>query len=113
MNADAEFATETRDDPRPRSAVSTGVGLAGLAGLVAWVVAARAFGLADENGALLALLACGVPMVLWSLLVDKVHRRASTGIDWDGPPRPLSEALDFSLVKIAGLWATWAGIGFL
>jgi protein-S-isoprenylcysteine O-methyltransferase Ste14 len=59
------------------------------------------------------MLACGVPMILWSLLVDRVHRRASTGIDWDSPPRPLQETLDFSLVKIAGLWATWAGIGFL
>jgi protein-S-isoprenylcysteine O-methyltransferase Ste14 len=113
MNAEAEIATETRHDPRPRSAVSTGVGLAGLAGLFAWVAVARAFGLSGQTGALLALLACGVPMVLWSLLVDKVHRRPSTGIDWDGPPRSLSQALDFSLVKIAGLWATWAGIGFL
>ena len=113
MSADVHTATEARHDPRPRSAVSTGVGLAGLAGLFAWVVAARSFGLSDENGALLALLACGVPMVLWSVLVDKVHRSPTTGIDWDGPPRPLKESLDYSLVKIAGLWATWAGIGFL
>ena len=93
--------------------MSTGVGLAGLAGLFAWVAAARSFGFSGERGALLALLACGVPMVLWSLLVDKVHRSPTTGIDWDGPPRPLMESLDFSLVKIAGLWATWAAIGFL
>jgi protein-S-isoprenylcysteine O-methyltransferase Ste14 len=113
MNAEVKIATETRNDPRPRSAVSTGVGLVGLAGLFAWVAAARTFGLSGHAGALIALLACGVPMVLWSLFVDKVHRRPSTGIDWDGPPRPLSRALDFSLAKIAGLWATWAGIGFL
>jgi protein-S-isoprenylcysteine O-methyltransferase Ste14 len=113
MNAEVKIATDVRHDPRPRSAVSTGVGLAGLAGLFAWVAAARSFGIAGEDGALLALLACGVPMVLWSLLVDKVHRSPTTGIDWDGPPRPLGESLDFSLVKIAGLWATWAAIGFL
>lgn len=113
MNAEVKIATELRHDPRPRSAVSTGVGVVGLVGLFAWVAAARGLGLSGESGAMLALLACGIPMVLWSLLVDKVHRRASTGIDWDAPPRPLAETLDFSLVKIAGLWATWAGIGFL
>ena len=113
MDSELKIATDARHDPRPRSAVSTGVGLAGLAGLFAWVVAARSFGFSDQNGALIALLACGVPMVLWSLLVDKVHRSPTTGIDWDGPPRPLSQSLDFSLVKIAGLWATWAAIGFL
>jgi protein-S-isoprenylcysteine O-methyltransferase Ste14 len=113
MNAEVKIATDTRHDRRPRSAVSTGVGLAGLAGLLGWVAAARSFGFSGENGALLALLACGVPMVAWSLLVDKVHRSPTTGIDWDGPPRPLRESLDFSLVKIAGLWATWAAIGFL
>ncbi|HEX6376390.1 MAG TPA: isoprenylcysteine carboxylmethyltransferase family protein [Allosphingosinicella sp.] len=113
MNAEVKIAPALGQDVRPRSAVSTGVGLAGLAGLLAWAMAARSFGLSGEGGALVALLACGVPMVLWSVLVDKVHRRPSTGIDWDGPPRPLAEALDFSLVKIAGLWATWAAIGFL
>lgn len=113
MNAEVKIATELSQDPRPRSAVSTGVGVAGLVGLFAWVAVARTFGFSGETGALIALLACGVPMVAWSLLVDKVHRRASTGIDWDGPPRPLQESLDFSLVKIAGLWATWAAIGFL
>ena len=33
MNAEVKIAPELRQDPRPRSAVSTGVGLAGLAGL--------------------------------------------------------------------------------
>lgn len=88
------------------------VGLVGLAGLLAWAAIARNFGLAGPGAALCALLACGIPMVCWSLAVDKVHRHPTTGIDWDGPKRPLSESLDISLVKIAGLWATWAAIGF-
>ena len=113
MNAEVKIATETRGDPRPRSAVSAGVGASGLVGLFAWVAVARSFGFSGESGAMIALLACGVPMLLWSLLVDKVHRSPTTGIDWDGPPRPLAQALDYSLVKIAGLWATWAAIGFL
>ena len=40
--AEVKIATETRLDPRPRSAVSTGVGLVGLAGLFAWVAVSRA-----------------------------------------------------------------------
>lgn len=110
-------------DPRPRSAVSSGVGLAGLAGLALWVLVARNFGAlmgglgfpgwperADgPNAALLGILACGVPMVLWSLFVDKVHRRASTGLDWS-LKRPVADVLDTSIIKIAGLWATWAVI---
>ena len=42
-------------------------------------------------------------------LVDKVHRRPSTGIDW-GLRRPVADVLDDSIIKIAGLWATWAVI---
>ncbi len=58
--------------------------------------------------ALMNVAFCGVPMVLWSLLVDKVHRNPSTGIDWDAAPHSLRDVLDISLTKIAGLWATWA-----
>ncbi|HYJ30821.1 MAG TPA: protein-S-isoprenylcysteine methyltransferase, partial [Allosphingosinicella sp.] len=113
MNAETRIAPELRHDPRPRSAVSTGVGLAGLAGLLIWAAAARAFGMAGPLSALCAMLACGVPMLLWSIFVDKVHRSPSTGIDWSSPPRPLREVADTSLVKIVGLWSIWAAIGAL
>jgi hypothetical protein len=110
-------------DPRPVSAVSTAVGLSGLFGLVLAVIIARNFGsiggalgfsdwpaLADgPYSAMVSLVFCGLPMVLWSLLVDKVHRRPSTGIDWS-LKRPVADVLDTSIVKIAGLWATWAVI---
>lgn len=99
-----------RHDPRPTSAVSAGTGYAGLAGLLAWVLAARAYAMSGPLAALTALLACGVPMVLWSLIVDKVHRSPSTGIDWCCRLRPLSETLDISLVKLGGLFATWGAI---
>ncbi|MFB0875067.1 MULTISPECIES: isoprenylcysteine carboxylmethyltransferase family protein [unclassified Sphingobium] len=97
-------------DPCPPSAVSHGVGIAGLAGLAVWTLVARHFGMSGPNAGLAAVAACGLPMVLWSLVVDKVHRRASTGIDWHAPKRSLRAALDISLVKIAGLWATWLAI---
>lgn len=94
--------------PRPASAVSTGVGMAGLAGLFIWLIIALAFGMDGPHSALMNVAFCGVPMVLWSLLVDRVHRNPTTGIDWDTPPKQSCEILDISLTKLAGLWATWA-----
>lgn len=95
--------------------------MSGLIGLALWVVAARHFGAIAElfgfaglpmradgpAAALLCIPACGLPMVAWSLLVDRVHRRESTGIDWS-LRRPIGDVLDISIVKIAGYWATWA-----
>ncbi|MEE9434378.1 MAG: isoprenylcysteine carboxylmethyltransferase family protein [Sphingorhabdus sp.] len=117
-------------DPRPPSAVSTMVGVAGLAGLLFWIIVARNFGVIAASigitpdmigmtempqradgpySALLAVVFCGMPMVLWSLFKDKVHRRASTGIDWS-QKTPVAEVLDDSIVKLAGLWFTWGMI---
>jgi protein-S-isoprenylcysteine O-methyltransferase Ste14 len=111
MNAETRIEPLVRHDPRPASAVSTMVGVAGLAGLAGWAAIGHMFGMVGPLAALCAVFACGIPMVLWSLLVDKVHRNPTTGIDWDRPVRPLSETLDISIAKIAGLWVTWAAIG--
>lgn len=121
-------STPPATDPRPPSAVSSGVGLAGVAGLLSWVLIARNFGFvmgamgidhswfgydawpdraSGPYAALICIVAAGAPMVLWSLLVDKVHKRASNGIDWS-LRRPVADVLDTSVIKIAGLWATWA-----
>jgi protein-S-isoprenylcysteine O-methyltransferase Ste14 len=111
-------------DPRPSSDVSAWVGLSGLAGLFGWIVVCREWaGIAALLGipgprapldgpyaALAAVIFSATPMVLWSLLVDKVHRRPSTGIDWTRP-RALRTVLDISVTKLAGLWVTWAVIG--
>lgn len=97
-------------DSCPPSAVGHGVGLVGLLGLGLWTVVARHYGMNGPYAGFAAVVACGLPMVLWSLLVDKVHRNASTGLDWRGPARSLREVFDISLVKIAGLWATWLAI---
>src|SRR3569833_1406117 len=113
MNAEAQIATRLRHDPRPKPAVSAMVGMVGLIGLAIWLVVARTYRFDGPDAALVALAACGVPMLMWSLLVDRVHRNSSTGIDWDAPPRSLSAALDTALVKLAGLWATWGIIGCL
>jgi hypothetical protein len=106
--ADAQGRPQSIADPRPPSAVSAGVGIAGLLGLALWMAIARHFQMNGPFSAITAAVACGVPMVLWSLLVDRVHRNPTTGIDWRASPTPLSATLEVSLAKLAGLWATWA-----
>ncbi|GAA4053405.1 methyltransferase family protein [Parerythrobacter jejuensis] len=112
--------------PPPASDVSTAVGLAGLLGLALWILFCRNYGIIAEAlalsgprgplsgpyASLAALLFTAGPMVIWSVLVDKVHWRSSTGIDWKNA-RPVSEIMHVSTVKIAGLWATWAIIAGL
>lgn len=109
----------------PASDVSAGVGLSGLAALVIWLAICRNWGaiadafvlpgphapMSGPFASVATLFVTGAAMSAWSVLVDKVHLRASTGIDWNAP-RPLSQTLDVSITKIAGLWATWAAIGF-
>ena len=108
----------------PASDVSPWVGLVGLATLLGWIAFARlwptlvtafdlpapAEPLSGPSSALLAMVLTGLAMATWSVLVDKVHRRPSTGIDWTRP-RPLSAVVEVSVTKLAGLWATWLIIG--
>jgi protein-S-isoprenylcysteine O-methyltransferase Ste14 len=111
--------------PRPTSDISACVGLVGVAGLIAWVLVCRHWAgiaqalsipgprepMSGPYAAVLTLVFTSLPMIAWSLLVDKVHRRASTGIDWT-LRRTWHETRDTSITKLAGFWATWAGIGF-
>jgi protein-S-isoprenylcysteine O-methyltransferase Ste14 len=118
-------AQQNRAGGPPASDVSPWVGVAGLAALFGWIALARGWPeivagfdlpgprerLSGPYSALAAMVLTGLAMALWSVLVDKVHRNPSTGIDWD-KPRPLAAALETATTKIAGLWATWALIGF-
>jgi len=114
----------------PASDVSAGVGLAGLLGLLAWILVCRSYpaiadalGLAGElsgargvlsgpYAALAALVFTAGPMAVYSVLVDRVHLRPSTGLDWSSK-RPLAETWPVSLVKLVGLWATFAALAAL
>ena len=109
---------------RPVSDVSAGVGLSGLVALFVWLWVCRnwasislALGfpgphepMSGPYASVATLFFTALAMALWSIVVDKVHLRPSTGIDWKHP-KPLSQTLDISITKIAGLWATWAAIG--
>lgn len=113
LKPDLKFETSFRHDPRPKSAVSAMTGIVGLIALFIWTAVSRTYGMTGPLAALSAVAICGVPMVLWAVLVDKVHRNPSTGIDWASPPRPLRDVADISLAKIIGLWGIWAVIGCL
>ena len=110
----------------PRSDVSAGVGLVGLAGLLGWIAFCRAFPdisatfdlpgprarLDGPYAALMGLVASGLPMVLWSVFVDKVHRNPSNGLAWDAK-RDGDATRNISFTKLTGLWATWAVLAAL
>ncbi|MBV1918204.1 MAG: DUF1295 domain-containing protein [Sphingomonadaceae bacterium] len=110
----------------PSSDVSSAVGIAGLLGLFVWIAICRnwagiaeAFALPGPReplsgpyASLATVLFTGLPMVLWSVLVDKVHQRTSTGLDWSSKAERTTTH-SVSITKIAGLWATWAVIGVL
>ncbi len=100
-------AASALSDPCPPSAVSHGAGLIGLVGLLGWIALARHFGWDGPSAALVCCVATGVPMVIWSIVVDKVHLRPSTGIDWSHP-RAVKDVLDISAIKLTGLWLTWS-----
>lgn len=104
----------------PASDVSAGVGIAGLLGLAVWILFCRNFPffaemvgmgkgwgvLSGPYSAVAAMAFTAGPMAVWSLLVDKVHLRPSTGLDWS-LKRSVETVLPTSTVKIVGLWATW------
>ena len=96
----------TRPRPPP-SVTSYGFNLLGaLAALVAfYVLRGRQM---SGPGAVLVVCAAGVlPIVLLDVLVLRVHRRATTGLDWDRTPTP---DLARCATKLLGLAATLAPI---
>src|SRR5687767_9083102 len=104
----------------PASDVSPWVGVVGLVTLLGWIAFARlwpelatAFDLSVRreprsaaHSALVAMALTGADMAACAFIVDKVHRRSSTGIDWNRSRR-LCTVLGVSATKLAGLWASW------
>ena len=57
MYHDPALAAQAKADPRPKSAVSNGAGIAGLIGVLTWVGVARTYGMDGPYSALVNLLA--------------------------------------------------------
>jgi isoprenylcysteine carboxyl methyltransferase (ICMT) family protein YpbQ len=87
----------------PASATNFGLNLVGLAAILGTLafLRTRSYSLQDNVFALLG--AAAVPIVILDVLVLRVHRRASTGLDWDKPFTP-----DYGRVatKLLGLAVT-------
>ena len=97
---------------RPASPVSTATGFVGV-GATALLLVAFSGSDVPLNIQALALLATLIAsMALWSILVERVHLNPTTGLDFSSP-RPLSDTLATTTVKLAGLYATWAVIALL
>ena len=107
------MSTQSLNPARPPSStVPLSTGFAGLAAFLATVVLLTMADLPLAVGTAVCLAAPAAAMAAWAVLVEKAHRRESTGLDWSRP-RPLRETLDTSLVKLIGLGTTWAVIGLL
>lgn len=95
----------------PESAVSVSTGLVGCVGLAIAIVLQMG---TTKNGLAVATLIClaatAVPMILWEVFVKKVHRNASTGMDF-ARAAPKSEVMPRVAVKLFGLAVTWAILG--
>ena len=103
------YRSVTNWTPRlPKSATNYGINLVGV---VAALIALYVLHERHESGSNAILIVCAagvVPIILLDVLVLRVHRRESTGIDWDREPTPnLARCATklFGLAVIIGLIA--------
>jgi len=96
---------------RPVSAVDDATGLIGAVTLTVLLVIAAVADLSVATASLLLLAGPAIAMITWSLLVGRVHRRASTGLDFRlcTPVEPVGPIV---ITKLVGLVGTLAIIGF-
>jgi hypothetical protein len=106
----AGSATEAANRPESPVSIATGfVGVAATALLLALFIGSD---VPINLQVLIILAVLIVSMALWSILVERVHLNPTTGLDFSAP-RPVSETLATTKVKLAGLYATWSVIGLL
>lgn len=94
---------------KPSSATHFGLNALALACLGGAIALLHGRPMDGDLRVLLLLLAAAVPAGIGDLAILKVHRRASTGLDWE---RPFAFSLARVLTKLLGLAATVAAIGF-
>jgi protein-S-isoprenylcysteine O-methyltransferase Ste14 len=94
---------------RPPSATHFGVNMVGVLAAAGALCALRARHLSGQNAVIILCAAAVLPIVALDVLVLRVHRRASTGIDWGRPPTP---DLGRCATKLLGLALTLGLIAF-
>lgn len=98
-------AAEVHPSAPPASAANPLVSLLGMAGFTVGMVLLYWLPLTRVEVILVILACTGLPMLIVDIAFLKVHRRPSTGLDWD---RPADYNLQRSAIKILGLSATLA-----
>jgi len=88
--------------PPPKSATSASTSLVGTFSLLLSIGALSITQPTTSNAIVLLLLGAALPMVVWSVVIEKAYARTSTGLCFT-LERPISEVLKISCVKIVGL----------
>ncbi|WP_170396574.1 methyltransferase family protein [Ruegeria arenilitoris] len=105
-DGDARPASSTGSKTPPVSAVSEFTGLIGVVGLFAATLAAVYFDTSLLQSIQLLLAGAALPMIVSSILLDRAHLRASTGLDY-GLRRHSSDVVSITVTKTLGLGATF------
>ena len=95
----------------PKSEVSHTTGCVGALALGVLLVIIFAFDLDLPAAFFLLLAGTAAPMIVWDLAIEKVHRRASTGLDFT-LRQDAEETRAIVVTKLIGLLTTWALVGF-
>ncbi|MGO8993493.1 MAG: isoprenylcysteine carboxylmethyltransferase family protein [Polyangiaceae bacterium] len=101
----------TADEARPRlppSVTHFGLNTIAIAVVIGVLYAIRAKALRVHDPVLAVCAAYVVPVVLFDLLILRVHRRATTGIDWDKPFTPDAARIATKLLGLAVTLAPFA-----
>ncbi len=96
----------TTSGTRPASEVSDATGLVGVLALTGLLILAARFDLSPVSAAFLLLGGTALSMALWAVLVERVHRNPTTGLDFS-LRHPLAEVIAITRTKMIGLGATF------
>jgi protein-S-isoprenylcysteine O-methyltransferase Ste14 len=98
---DADLPARADAAALPRSAQSFAAGLVGLGALLATFFAVRHAAWSTQDKVLALAAAIAVPIGLIDLVVHRVHRRESTGLDWTQPAAPSFARIATKLIGLA------------
>jgi protein-S-isoprenylcysteine O-methyltransferase Ste14 len=97
----------------PQSVTSQWINGIGVAGLVLATLASAILGIPSVLAGLICILAYAIPIAVLELVVLKVHRRETTGLDWSAP-QPLDwPRIGTKLIGLAGFLGATAAAHWL
>src|ERR1017187_9091737 len=95
--------------PRPPASVTNfGLNLVGVFGAIAAFYILRNMNMSGPQAVFIVCFAGVIPIVLLDVLILRVHRRETTGIDWDTPHKPDIRRVATKLLGLAATVAPFA-----